>query len=144
VTPPDTIQAISLWQPYAGLVAAGLKTIETRPRRTHHRGPLVICSTQKVDEESWMRLLPLIPEHVREVCALRGQALAVVDVQDCRPLMPEDEPASWFYAPGRYAWPLANIRRVRPFAVRGAQGFFYIPRVTVEAGLVEACAWTSL
>jgi len=39
------MKAISLWQPWATLIALGLKTVETRSWRMDYRGPLVICST---------------------------------------------------------------------------------------------------
>jgi hypothetical protein len=35
-------KALSLTQPWASLIALGAKHIETRPRRTSHRGPLLI------------------------------------------------------------------------------------------------------
>lgn len=36
------MKALTVRQPWASLIAAGVKTIETRSRRTSHRGPLVI------------------------------------------------------------------------------------------------------
>lgn len=38
------MKAITLWQPYAGAMALGLKRNETRPRRFHYRGDLCIHS----------------------------------------------------------------------------------------------------
>src|SRR6185369_180632 len=110
-----SVMAISLHGPYAQLVACGLKTIETRAHRTHHRGPLLICSTLTLDvaardriakivyactaesDEKYLR--PLLA-HGFELERPAGMALALVDVVGCRPLLPEDEPAAWFYAPG--------------------------------------------
>lgn len=143
---PPEVPAISLWQPYAGLVAAklpgaapgaaGLKSLETRRRRTHHRGPLVICATLKSDDESLDRLWPHIPEWARPACLAAGVALAVVDVVGCRPLVPDDEPAAWFYVPERWAWELAWCRPFRrPFAVKGSQGFFRVGRDAVVGAL---------
>lgn len=40
--PPTSIPVLSLWQPWATLVALGVKTIETRSWSTHYRGPLAI------------------------------------------------------------------------------------------------------
>lgn len=36
------MKALTIRQPWASLIAAGVKTIETRSQRTHHRGPLAI------------------------------------------------------------------------------------------------------
>lgn len=61
-----------------------------------------------------------------------GMALAIVDVVGCRPLLPQDEPLSWFFAEGRFAWELANVRRVKPVKVRGQQGMFRVERARLE------------
>jgi len=37
------LKALSLWQPWASLMALGVKRIETRSWQTQHRGPLIIC-----------------------------------------------------------------------------------------------------
>lgn len=39
------MKALSLWQPWATLIAIGAKQWETRGWRTAYRGPLAICST---------------------------------------------------------------------------------------------------
>lgn len=41
------MKAITLWQPWASLVAVGAKTIETRSWSTKHRGPLAIHAAAK-------------------------------------------------------------------------------------------------
>ena len=41
------MKAISLWQPWASLMAAGAKHNETRSWRTCHFGDLVVCSAKK-------------------------------------------------------------------------------------------------
>lgn len=49
--PPVT--ALSLWQPWASLVALGAKTIETRSWSTKYRGPLLIHAARR--EPEWGR-----------------------------------------------------------------------------------------
>lgn len=41
------MKALTLWQPWAALVAAGVKTIETRSWGTDYRGPLAIHASAK-------------------------------------------------------------------------------------------------
>lgn len=135
----ETLPAQSLYQPYASLVAAGLKPIETRPTRIHYRGPLVICAAQKIDRDAEAAINDrLTPANCDALARLDvstlgplGVALALVDVVDCRPLMPEDEPLSWAYGPSRWAWMLENIRPLRPFPVRGHQGRFAVSKKMV-------------
>lgn len=45
------MKAISLWQPWASLLAAGLKCVETRGWPTGHRGPLLIHAAKRWDPE---------------------------------------------------------------------------------------------
>lgn len=43
----DGLATISLWQPWATLIAIGTKTIETRHWNTRYRGPLAIHAAQR-------------------------------------------------------------------------------------------------
>jgi len=58
------MKAISLWQPWASLMASGAKKIETRSWSTKYRGKLVICSAKKI-----------IPEGIKG--SLAGQCLRI-------------------------------------------------------------------
>lgn len=46
-----TIKALSIWQPWASLVAAGVKRHETRHRATSYRGPVAIHAAKTIDDE---------------------------------------------------------------------------------------------
>jgi len=103
------MRALSVKQPWANLIASGEKTIETREWPTNYRGPLLIVSSKTPD----------IPP--------AGAALCVVDVVDCRALRREDAPAARCpWRPNAWAWVLTNVRRVKPFKVRGCLGFYYV------------------
>jgi len=145
----ETLPAVSLYQPYASLVAAGLKPIETRPARIHYRGDMVICAAQKIDTEAaFYTVAPRLTTEQRaalervgcafdkagDFCQFPVGAVALVDVVGCRPLVPEDEPLAWAYGPNRWAWLLENIRPLRPFPVRGMPGRFKVSkRMVMEA-----------
>ena len=106
----NTIPALSIHQPWANLIATGKKTLETRPRRIHYRGPLAICSTKRSIEEP------------------RGCVIAIVQVVDCRPFTPQDAAAACCpWRPSAWAWVLADVQQVDPSPVRGQQGIFRIP-----------------
>ncbi|XXY52214.1 hypothetical protein WME91_13870 [Sorangium sp. So ce269] len=135
---PELVRARTPRQLWAGLVAAvppsrrvGLKDLETR-KFTIAPGPLVICAGLQADEEWTARLLPRVPAWALPLLDIRGQALALVMIGENRPLVPEDEPRAWFWAPGRKAmviercWPFR-----RPFAQRGMPGDFKIERARV-------------
>jgi hypothetical protein len=59
----EPIKALSLLQPWATLVALGVKKIETRSWTTSYRGPLLIhAGLRKSGREA--ALLPLIRQHI--------------------------------------------------------------------------------
>jgi len=134
------MKALTLWQPYATLVALRVKRWETRSWRTEHRGLLAIHAAARM------------PRGMRAVCEqpafryalrgvrrpfVRGAVVAIVDVLDCRPtgtlldqldlgFGADDGLLAQFvfgdFTPGRFAWPLGNIRRLKePIPANGAQ-----------------------
>lgn len=150
---PSMVTCFSLHQPYAGLVAAGLKSLETRlfawPAKARpYPAPLLICATMSPDLMARSTLCKRAPDEARFDLTLwrNGVALCLVDVVGCRQLTAEDEPRSWFWDPAeaargvtRWAWEIARVRRVAPFAVRGRQGFARsVPREQIEKAIV---AW---
>jgi hypothetical protein len=103
-----TYKAISLKQPWAGWVAEGKKTLETRKWNTKYRGDLVICSSKMPD------------------VAPAGCALCVVELYDTRPMRKEDEEAACCpLYDGAYAWSLRNVRPITPpIPVKGQLNIF--------------------
>lgn len=97
------MKALSIKQPWANLIVSGEKTIETRYWPTNHRGKLLIVSS-KIPKAEWA-----------------GCALGIVDLVDCRKMVPEDEVAAMCDClPGLYAWVLENVVALAaPFSVRG-------------------------
>ena len=103
------MKALSVKQPWANLIAAGEKTIETRAWATDYRGPILIVSSR----------LPNIEP--------AGFALAIADLVDCRPMTRQDELAARCSVyPNAYSWVLRNIRKIQPFPVRGRLGLYEV------------------
>jgi hypothetical protein len=101
------MKALSVRQPWANLIAAGDKSIETRRWATDHRGPLLIVSSK----------VPRIEP--------AGYAIAIANLVDCRPMTERDEPDACCPAyPGAFAWVLEDIRKIEPFPVKGRLGIF--------------------
>lgn len=71
------IPAISVKQPWASMVASGVKTIETRTWWTPYRGPLAICSSALPKGQGVTR-----------------RALCVVFLRHCRSMARSDEQAA--------------------------------------------------
>ncbi len=121
------MKAISLKQPWATWVALGLKTIETRTWKTKHRGDLLICASKRVDKDAVELAVETGYPPYEKGAFPTGIAVAIVTVVDCRVMMPADTASALCSpTPGRYAWPLENIRPIYPFEVKGALSIFEI------------------
>lgn len=138
---PEHLPVLSLWQPYAGLIAVGDKTIETRRWRwPFPPGWLVVHAARRIDDEAMARLGKLAAPHAD----VRGALVAVVWVAGCRPLVPDDETSARRYLPGLFAWPLERVQRfAAPIPWRGSQGFRYVDRAVVLQALSDVSKYGS-
>jgi len=104
------------------MIEIGKKTIETRRWKTRYRGELLICSTKK-------------PHFDPLRC---GYALCVVTLWDCLPMCKDHEKdACCELYDGAYAWFLKDVQRIKPFTVRGYQGFFEVNDLDIQSSLVN-------
>lgn len=128
------MKAITLWEPWATLVAMGLKRYETRSWATHHRGALAIhAAKRKVDISMVWTIQRYIEQQGLDVTLPRsypyGHVLAVVNLHAVFGTEHIDpgalERLVGDFSPGRYAWKFRNIRAL-PVAIpaRGAQGLW--------------------
>ncbi|MES2568656.1 MAG: ASCH domain-containing protein [Verrucomicrobiota bacterium] len=137
------MKAITLMQPWATLVAIGIKRIETRGWRTDYRGPIAIHAAKR------------FPRRARELCeqpafryALRGvrtplplgcvlctcQLREIHLAQDLTsqtefPFLRGDDLLTQFqfgdFADGRFAWMLSDVNQINPpIAAKGALSFW--------------------
>lgn len=114
---------LTVRQPWASLIAAGAKTVEVRSWGTSYRGPVAILAGLGRDAEAGRDEYPA------------GRLLAVVDIVDVRPLVPEDRSATGLsaerfadaLAAGCYAWALSPPRPCAPVAMRGTLGLIKAP-----------------
>ena len=103
------MKAISIKEPFASMILSGEKTIETRTWKVNYRGDIVICVSKK----------PVSP--------ISGFAVCIVNLIDCRPMVPNDEKkACYEIYSGAWSWILTNIRRIKQFPVKGQLGLFNI------------------
>ncbi len=131
------IHCLSLTQPWATLVAAGGKQIETRSWPTKHRGLLAIHASQGwTDADKRLGTHPpfsdvLYRAGVRSTLDLpRGTVVALCRLIDC--VRTEDvcnwsdqERAFGDYTPGRWAWRLTDVYALpTPIPARGRLGLW--------------------
>lgn len=130
------MKALSLWQPWATLVAIGAKQWETRGWSTSYRGPLLICAAKRPMDLATRGIVKLSPfrDVLADVVLPFGAALCVVNLRDVEPAEDVAPRLSWNefhfgnYAPGRFAWRLDCLRPLpEPIPIVGRQGLFNVP-----------------
>jgi hypothetical protein len=134
--PAQPVQyALSLKQPWAVLLAHGLKTIEVRRWPTARRGKVLVHAAKVSDErpEAWLR----VPAELREQARLVGGIIGSGEITDCRAYrslsafqadqsLHLNDP-SWFEAPVLYGFTFVNLK-VLPFRpYPGWMRFFPVP-----------------
>jgi hypothetical protein len=77
-----TRKALSLKQPWAALLVAGLKTVEVRRWPTDHRGPLLIHAANLPDQrpEAWKH----VPAELHPATELRAGVIGAAELVECR------------------------------------------------------------
>jgi len=117
------MKAITLWQPWATLLAIGVKPFETRSWPTRYRGPIAIHAGKTREGLDLCRGLPEIEEALaRAGYTLDTLPLGVIvctaRLVACRPTEPivadHLDDAFGDYGPGRFAWHLQAIQPLDP------------------------------
>lgn len=136
------MKALTLWQPWATLVAIGAKKIETRSWTTSHRGPLAIHAaafspehaTQLCHEEPFFSCLKeggldvglAITRLPAGVIVATCQLVEVVRItKSSASALEEPELSFGNYTPGRWAWVLGDVQALAtPVPTRGYPGLW--------------------
>lgn len=156
------MRAITLWQPWASLVARGLKTVETRSWPTIHRGYLAITASKSGKMEMLDALLAQtgLPPRVNDLVKGErwpcGVVVAVVHMIACirteeyRPKIDAIEAAFGDYSPGRWAWVFGAITALdRPVPCSGFRMLWTLPsdvneRVWADVGPKCRTDWATV
>ncbi len=155
------MKALSLWQPWASLMAHKYKRIETRGWSTDHRGDVVIHAAKTRDVEAailWEReqACGAIPRHYGSYPMLPfGRALCIVELFQVVPtdwlLHSHEDTASYLrteylsghsqeerygnYEKGRFAWLTRRVRAMNHVAIVGRQKLFNVDEAEMRAAL---------
>ncbi len=150
---------LSLWQPWATLLVAGLKQIETRSWPTPYRWPLLIHASKHwskdiesmcgdepffttLRELGYRSPLSMSTGPIRTWRDLpRGAIVGQVHVDEVMPTeeaieqgLSERELAFGDYSPDRYAWKCSRfVRFANPIAMKGEQRLFLLKQDYYQA-----------
>jgi len=131
------MKAITIHQPWASLIACGVKQIETRSWATKYRGKIAIHAGIKQMPRDCYGIRDLFPD----TCDFPyGKVIAIADLVDCLQVQEtrENTHGNWFavlenrtvdgnellfgnYDVGRYAWILKNVKPINPVPAKGMQ-----------------------
>jgi hypothetical protein len=127
------MRALTIAQPWAEMIARRRKHYETRSWATHYRGRLAIHAArvgssgvtatrmQQLADEWGFRVTGLVTSAIIATCSLVD--VFEVDRSFLRTL--DDEERQYGdYSLGRFAWRLANVRRVEPLPCQGKLGIW--------------------
>ena len=134
------MKAITIWQPWAEFIAAGVKHNETRSWATKYRGPIAIHAAVKPIRQ----VVPLLSEKAFGLMVEKlekasmangelltyfnyGEIIATAELVACHLIteeylstLPDTEKALGDYSLGRYAWELRNIKELpEPIKAKG-------------------------
>ena len=148
------MKAITIWQPWASLLACGAKQFETRSWATTYRGPIAIHAAKK-DVFDSLALIP-IPVALEMKMLLgaewkdlpTGAVIATAELVNvwhtvlnpgqgngAHKIGAEDRSENYIipseielafgdWTPDRYAWELANVKPIPPVPAKGKQGLW--------------------
>lgn len=132
--PTHTIKALTLWQPWASLIAHHAKQYETRSWSTRYRGWLAIHAAKRKPEGFAAAANVLAEVGYTQWSQLpTGCVVAIARLVDVIPTedrafvegLSDAERAFGDFSPGRYAWQFADVRRLEePIAATGRQGLW--------------------
>jgi len=92
------MRGITLYEPFASLMAIGAKQNETRPRRTNHRGDICIHAAKQTVEGIWPATLNAFRNRGEPMVWHYGCIVAVVELWDV-------QPSKLFKTKGSMIWP---------------------------------------
>jgi len=125
------VKALSVRQPWAWAIVAGLKPVENRTWRTVYRGPLAIHASQRFDADgaAW------IAQHVG--CAVpaalpHGGIVGHVQLTDCV----EQFDSPWFFGP--YGFVLQRATALPLVPLPGRLRLFDVAATVLTPATVEA------
>ena len=126
--------ALSLKQPWAALVVAGIKTIEVRKWPTRIRGRVYIHAARVSDDraEAWQK----VPEEHQALAQLSGGIIGTADITSCIRYRSQSAFAadsskhlndpSWFESPQMYGFTFRDAKAMEFVRYKGNVRFFTV------------------
>jgi hypothetical protein len=137
----EVLYALSIKQPWAGLLVHGRKTIEVRRWSTSRRGRVLVHAARIPDAraEGWSRVTD---DHLRVACAQVGGIIGAAELTDCRAYRNRAEfeadterhlnDPTW-YEDSLYGFVFTNVTPLPFRRLSGWMRFFPVPEASESA-----------
>lgn len=137
----ETLVALSVKQPWAALIVAGVKSIEVRTWKARRRGRVLIHAAKLADDrpEAWEHITT--PE-LMETTRLRGGIIGVGEIEACLTYDTAEAFAAdadrhrnapeWFAPPRLYGFVFREVRPVAYHPCPGQTSFFAVEGLTLS------------
>jgi hypothetical protein len=119
------MKILTVRQPWAALIVAGIKDVENRSWGTDYRGPLLILAGKQWDGDVSTAVLDYLDDHPDLDMHTRG-IIGMVELVD----ITRKHPSRWFTGP--LGWILENARPLPFIPWRGTQHLAEAPPALVE------------
>ena len=131
------MKALSIRQPWAHLIAHGLKTIECRDWQTNHRGPLAIHASATAPMRLDLQFLMMTQGGIdlrgqtlhrgKIVATCRLEKIITFDDESFRRLTPLHLCAPTYYKMTHFGWVLSDVRLLKqPIPAKGRLGLWEV------------------
>jgi hypothetical protein len=141
------VQAISVQQPWAFVIARGGKTVSNQTLPTAYRGPLLIHASMRVDLKACdSPLIQAAGWDPRDPLATIGAVIAVADLDDVCSAAATGAPCDCgpWANPGMHHWHLSDVRALpRPIVALGRPGLWE-PKPSLVAEVTTKFATAAL
>jgi ASCH domain len=121
-----TVKVLTVRQPWAHLIVAGLKTIENRTWRTNYRGPLYIHAASKMHDRPVAKIERQFGVTIDPDGLTLGAVIGRVNLID----IVTQSDSLWFEGP--FGWVLQDAEAITNAPLRGQMDLFEIPAKTVR------------
>jgi hypothetical protein len=119
------VKCISLLQPYAWCVGAGLKPAETRTWKHSHRGPLLIAASKRIDHAAYDYLRALGVVLPKKEDLVLGHIIAKTNMTDCVRFTRDHEKYALCPLYDGYVFWLTDTKMLEvPVPVKGTLGIY--------------------
>lgn len=119
------MRTLSIMQPWASLLAEGVKTVELRSWSTRYRGSILVRASKSI--------MPWTDDAGKRVKLPTNCLLLVAELEDVRSMQPQDSlPAMSFYSNDQFAWVIKPEYYVYPTPAAGRLKLYQTPDTLIE------------